>query len=49
MEYLEVSIQDPVQIQLYTPMGTIKKGGVDVKVYRCARGLGPVVRKEINC
>ena len=31
-------IQDPPDVQLYTETGTLKKGGVDLKTYRCARG-----------
>ena len=31
-------IQDPEGIQLYVKTGTIKKGGVELPVYRCARG-----------
>ena len=31
-------IQDIPDIQLYTKTGTIKKGGVELPVYRCARG-----------
>lgn len=31
-------IQDPPNIPLYIQTGTLKKGGVDLPVYRCARG-----------
>lgn len=31
-------IQDPEGVQLYTRIGTIKKGGVELPKYRCARG-----------
>ena len=31
-------IQDPALVQLYTQIGTLKKAGVELKVYRCARG-----------
>ena len=31
-------ILDPPGVQLYTEVGTITKGGVELKVYRCARG-----------
>ena len=31
-------IQDPEGIQLYVKTGSIKKGGVELPVYRCARG-----------
>ena len=31
-------IQDPPGVQLYTQTGTLKKGGIDLKVFRCARG-----------
>ena len=31
-------ILDPPGIQLYTEVGTTTKGGVELKVYRCARG-----------
>ena len=30
--------QDPPNIQLYTKTGSIKKGGVELPVFRCARG-----------
>lgn len=31
-------IQDPEGVHLYTQTGTLKKGGVSLPVYRCARG-----------
>uniref|UniRef100_A0A1A7X672 Uncharacterized protein n=1 Tax=Iconisemion striatum TaxID=60296 RepID=A0A1A7X672_9TELE len=31
-------IQDPPGVQLYTQTGSLKKGGVSLPVYRCARG-----------
>ena len=31
-------IQDPMNVQLYTKTGSIKKGGLELPVYRCARG-----------
>ncbi|ELT88144.1 hypothetical protein CAPTEDRAFT_211989 [Capitella teleta] len=31
-------IQNPPGMQLYTQTSTLKKGGVELKVYRCARG-----------
>lgn len=31
-------IQDPEGIQLYVKTGSVKKGGVELPVYRCARG-----------
>ena len=31
-------LQDPKGVQLYTQTGTLKKGGVVLPVYRCARG-----------
>ena len=31
-------IQDPPGFSLYTETGTVKKGGVTLSVYRCARG-----------
>ena len=31
-------IQDPEGIQLYVKAGSVKKGGVELPVYRCARG-----------
>ena len=31
-------IQDPEGVQLYTQTGTSKKGGVELKIFRCARG-----------
>ena len=31
-------LQDPDGVQLYTKIGTIKKGGVELPKYRCARG-----------
>ena len=33
-----VCLQDPPGVQLYTKTGSIKKGGVELPVYRCARG-----------
>ncbi|XP_061107847.1 uncharacterized protein LOC133135094 [Conger conger] len=31
-------IQDPPNVQLYTETGTVTKGGIALKTYRCARG-----------
>ncbi|KAH3848164.1 hypothetical protein DPMN_090521 [Dreissena polymorpha] len=31
-------LQDPAGVALYTQTGTMKKGGVDLPVFRCARG-----------
>lgn len=31
-------IQDPPHVQLYTETGTVTKGGIPLKTYRCARG-----------
>ena len=31
-------IQDPDEVQLYTKTGVVTKGGVELPVYRCARG-----------
>lgn len=31
-------IQDPPHVQLYTVTGTVTKGGIPLKTYRCARG-----------
>ena len=33
-----VCIQDPPEFQLYTQTGTLKKGGIELPTYRCARG-----------
>ena len=31
-------LQDPEGVALYTSTGSIKRGGIDLPVYRCARG-----------
>ena len=31
-------IQDPPNVELYTKLGVQKKGGVELSVFRCARG-----------
>lgn len=31
-------LQDPENVQLYTKIGTLKKGGMELPKYRCARG-----------
>ena len=31
-------LQDPYSVQLYTTVTTARKGGVELSVYRCARG-----------
>ena len=44
-------IQDPPGVSLYTQIGTQKKGGVDLPVYRCARGSTSLesFHLHINC
>ena len=32
-----VCLQDPPGIQLYTCIGQLKKGGIELPVYRCGR------------
>ena len=31
-------LQDPEDVQLYTKTGTLVKGGIELPIYRCARG-----------